>query len=308
MHDYVIETKQICKSYGKVMALDHVDIHVKQGSIYGLIGDNGAGKSTLLKLLAGHCFASKGELCLFGKYSEKELEVCRRQTGVLIEQPGFYPSMRVEHMLEYTRIQKGMPGKERVEEMLRFVGMWEKRKSKCKDLSLGMKQRLGLAIALIGEPQILLLDEPINGLDPSGIIEMRSLFQRLNEERNITILLSSHILSELQQLATTFGFLSKGRLLEEISATSLNEKCTNYLDVEIADVEAYAALLTKHLPQESFKILPNGGIQILNPQSDTTVYSRIAVEHQLYIPRMEKHHTSLEDYYVHLKNTGGAAC
>lgn len=308
MSDYVIETKQLCKTYGAITALDHVDIHVKRGSIYGLIGDNGAGKSTLLKILAGHCFASWGEVSLFGKYGDKELENCRRQTGILIEQTGFYPTMRVEHMLEYTRIQKGIPGKEKVEEILRLTGIWEKRKSKCKDLSLGMKQRLGLAIALLGEPQILLLDEPINGLDPSGIIELRNLFQRLNEEKNITILLSSHILSELQQVATTFGFLSRGVLLEEISAPKLFEKCTNYLDMEVTDVEAYAALLTKYLPQETFKILPNATIQILNPQSDTTIYSRIAMEHNLYITRMEKHHTSLEDYYVNLKKAGGAAC
>lgn len=308
MSEYVIKTKQICKSYGNITALDHVDIHVKRGTIYGLIGDNGAGKSTLLKILAGHCFASQGEVSLFGKYGEKELENCRRQTGVLIEQTGFYPSMTVVHMLEYTRIQKGIPGKEKVEEILRLTGIWEKRKCKCKDLSLGMKQRLGLAIALLGEPQVLLLDEPINGLDPSGIIELRNLFQRLNEEKNITILLSSHILSELQQVATTFGFLSKGVLLEEITAPKLFEKCTNYLDMEVNDVESYAAMLTKYLPQETFKILPNATIQILNPQSDTTIYSRIAMEHNLYITRMEKHHTSLEDYYVDLKKAGGAIC
>ena len=146
--EYVIETKSVTKSYGSLLALDGVSIHVARGSIYGLIGDNGAGKSTLLKLLAGHIFAASGEILLFGKTGEKELERCRRQTGTIIEQPGFFPGMTAEQMLEYYRIQKGVPGKEKLEEILKLTGIWDKRKSKCKTLSLWQKQRLGLAIAL----------------------------------------------------------------------------------------------------------------------------------------------------------------
>ena len=188
MRERVIETTQITKTYGKVLALDHVDICVKRGDIYGLIGDNGAGKSTLLKLLAGHSAASTGEIRLFGEQGEKELQRARRRSGVMIEQPGFFGNLTVENNMEYYRIQKGVPGKEKVEEMLRMTGIWEKRKCRCKTLSMGMKQRLGLAMAMLGEPELLILDEPINGLDPSGIVEFRQLLKRLNEEKKITVI------------------------------------------------------------------------------------------------------------------------
>ena len=308
MNEYVIETKQATKVYGPVLALDHVDIHVKRGSIYGLIGDNGAGKSTLLKLLAGHSFATSGEICLFGRCKEKELERSRRQIGASIEQPGFFPNMTVEKMLEYYRIQRGIPEKGKVEEILKLTGIWDKRKSRCKDLSLGQKQRLGLSIAMIGEPQLLILDEPINGLDPSGMMELRKLFHRLNEEKNITILLSSHILSELQQTASTFGFLSKGRLMEEISTKELYEKCTDYFNITVSEPEEYMALLEGNFPEEVYKVLPDKSIQITNPKRESEVYSRLAAEHNIYIRELEKKHASLEDYYMKLKTGGQGIC
>ena len=187
----VIETKQVTKAYGSLLALERVSIHVKKGSIYGLVGDNGAGKSTLLKLLAGHSFATEGEIRLFGQYEQKELENTRKKIGCMIEQPGFFPNMTVEQTLKYYCIQRGIPDVKKVAELLKLTGIEEKKKSQCKNLSLGQKQRLGLAIALMGEPQLLILDEPINGLDPSGIIEFRSLLHHLNEEKNMTIVLSS---------------------------------------------------------------------------------------------------------------------
>ncbi|WP_455713969.1 ABC transporter ATP-binding protein [Anaerosporobacter sp.] len=304
MNEYVIETKQITKSYGSILALDNVNIHVKKGSIYGLIGDNGAGKSTLLKLLAGHAFATSGEIQLFGKYDEKELERCRKQTGCMIEQPGFFPDMTVEKMLEYYRIQKGIPDKGKVDEMLILTDIVEKRKSKCKNLSLGQRQRLGLAIAMIGEPQLLLLDEPINGLDPSGIIEFRNLLHHLNKHKNITILLSSHILSELQQIATFYGFLSKGKLIEEISAQALQEKCSDCIEMTVSDVEKYSVLLEHFFPKDFYKVLPDKAIRILKPQEQPEAYSRLASEHGIYITGMGRIQSSLEDYYMDLKNGG----
>ncbi|MFR7584028.1 MAG: ATP-binding cassette domain-containing protein [Mediterraneibacter gnavus] len=274
MRERVIETTQITKTYGKVLALDHVDICVKRGDIYGLIGDNGAGKSTLLKLLAGHSAASTGEIRLFGEQGEKELQRARRRSGVMIEQPGFFGNLTVENNMEYYRIQKGVPGKEKVEEMLRMAGIWEKRKCRCKTLSMGMKQRLGLAMAMLGEPELLILDEPINGLDPSGIVEFRQLLKRLNEEKKITILLSSHILTELQQLATVYGFLSKGRLLEQITAETLHERCTDSVEIAVSDVQQYAVFLEEQLSGEGYKVLPDGKIRIVNPKQDIEVYSR----------------------------------
>lgn len=230
MGQYIIETKQIVKSYGSLVALDHVSIHIGKGEIYGLIGDNGAGKTTLLKLLVGHIYPTSGEVELFGQRGEAQLQHCRRKVGAMIEQSGFFPDLSVERNLEYYRIQKGVKDKHKTEEILRLTGIWEKRRSKGKTLSMGMKQRLGLAIAMIRTPEVLILDEPINGLDPSGIIEFRNLLHTLNKEHGITILLSSHILTELQQTATTFGFLNKGKLVREVSRAQLDAENDSSLE------------------------------------------------------------------------------
>lgn len=184
-----METRQVTKTYGSFLALDHVNIHVRK--------------------------------------------------GCMIEQLGFFSNMTVEQTLKYYCIQKGIPDKGRILEMMKMAGIYEKRKSKCGTLSLGQKQRLGLGIAMLGEPKILILDEPINGLDPSGIIEFRNLLRRLNEEKKITILLSSHILSELQQIADVYGFLSRGVLLEEISREEFREKCADCIELSLSDTAGY---------------------------------------------------------------------
>lgn len=304
MNDYVIEVNQIMKSYGSLLVLDHVNIHVKRGDIYGLVGDNGAGKSTLLKLLAGHSFPTEGEIQLFGKYGEKELDNSRKKIGFMIEQPGFFPNMTVEQTLKYYCIQKGITDRKKVTELLKLTGIVEKRNSICNNLSLGQKQRLGLAIALMGEPQLLVLDEPINGLDPSGIIEFRNLLRRLNEERNITILLSSHILAELQQIATRYGFLSKGVLIEEISAHSLQEKCSDCIEINVSDIEKYSVLLEKYFSKETYKVFPENMIRIYRPRAQAEVYSKLAFENGIYIIGLKTIQSSLEDYYMESKKRG----
>lgn len=304
MNEYVIETKQLTKAYSSTLALDHVDLQVRKGCIYGLVGDNGAGKSTLLKLLAGQSFATAGEIRILGKFRERELDSARKNIGCMIEQPGFFPDMTVEQTLKYYCIQKGIPNTEKVGEMLEVTGIAGKRKNKCKALSLGQKQRLGLAIALLGEPRILILDEPINGLDPTGMIEFRNLFQRLNEEKNITILLSSHILSELQQIAAVYGFLSNGILIEEITASALQKKCSNCIEMTVSDMEKYSALLEKEYPEENYKILPENNIRIYKPRKNTETYSRLAAENGIYITGMQAIQSSLEEYYMKLKERG----
>lgn len=308
MNEYVIETRQAVKAYGRLLALDHLDIHVRRGSIYGLVGDNGAGKSTLLKLLAGHIFVTSGEIRLFNAHTEKELAVARRRMGAMVESPGLIPGMTAGQLLEYYRIQKGIPGRGKTEEMLKLTGIWEKSKCRCKNLSMGQKQRLGLAVALLGEPEALILDEPLNGLDPSGIIELRTLLKRLNQEKNITILLSSHILPELEQTATEFGFLSRGRLLEEISVRELSEKCADCLEVEVSEPEKYAALLDGAFPGERCQVLPDGTLRMLCSEREPEEYGRLAMEHGIAVKRLEKRHGSLEEYYINLKNGGAQAC
>lgn len=301
MKEYVIETKQVTKSYGSILALDNVSVHVKRGDIYGLIGDNGAGKTTLLKTLSGHIWPAKGEVSLFGAKGEKNLNQYRKQIGCMIEEPGFFPNLSVEKNIEYYRILKGIPGKERTKEVLQLVGLWDRKKSKGRELSMGMKQRLGLAIAMIGEPSLLILDEPINGLDPSGIVEFRNILKRLNQEKNITILLSSHILPELQQTATVFGFMSRGKLMEEIGIQKLKEKCADFLEITVSDAKTYAALLDHTFPQEHYQVLPDQMIRIFHPHNQVETYSALAAQNSILIVGLERHQCSLETYYMNLK-------
>ena len=302
MNEYVIQTEQLTKAYGDFLALDHVNMHVAKGSIYGLIGDNGAGKSTLLKLLSGQSFASSGQITLLGKSGEKELAYARRHIGCMIEHPGFFPNMTAEQILKYYCIQKGVPDLKKAEEMLQLTGIAHKRKNKCRTLSLGQKQKLGLAIAMLGEPQVLILDEPINGLDPSSMIEFRSLLHRLNEEKNITILLPSHILPELAQTAQMYGFLSGGQLVEEISAEALREKCLDCMEITVSDTETYAAVLEKAYPLEKYKVLPDHVIRIYAPKQPAEAYSRLAMENQIDIISMQSIQSSLGNYYIGLKD------
>lgn len=304
MSQYVIKARNLTKTYGDFAALNQVDIQVKKGEIYGLVGDNGAGKTTFIKLMAGLIYPTEGEIQLFGRHLPGELEQQRRRTGVIIEAPGFYPQLTVEQNMEYYRRQKGIPDPQSVYEILELVGLADKRKKKCRELSMGMKQRLGLAIALIGEPELLLLDEPINGLDPSGIIEIRGLLRKLNQEKRITIVLSSHILSELEQLATVYGFLSHGRLVEQISAEKLKEKCEEYIEIQVSDSESYAVFLEKELKQEEYQVLPDGVVRIYHPTCGIESFSHMAGAHQIDILRLEKCQSTLEEYYMKLKEGG----
>lgn len=304
MNTNVIETNQLCKTYGKFQALDHVSIHVPKGAIYGLVGDNGAGKSTLLKLLAGQSFATSGELSLLGTSGDKALRLARKHLGCMIEDIGCFPKMTVAQTLNYYCIQRGITDKNRAEEMLNLVGLAEKRRSKCGNLSMGQRQRLGLAIAMLGKPQLLILDEPINGLDPSGIIEIRTLLQHLNEEENMTIMLSSHILAELEHVATHYGFLSHGKLVEEVSAKALHEQCADYIMLALSDVDSYAALLERTCPDERYQVMPDRQLRIMNPRRPAAFYSKLASENNITILGMQSIQGSLEDYYMELRQRG----
>lgn len=302
--EYLVEARNLTKRYGTFQALTEVNIKIKRGEVYGLVGDNGAGKTTFLKTVCGQIFPSEGEITLFGAHQQREQEKQRKRTGAIVELPGFYPQLSIEQNIEYYRIQKGIPGKDVIEKALKTVGLWDVRKKKGKVLSLGMKQRLGIAIALMGEPEFLVLDEPINGLDPSGIIEIRNLLKRLNQEKNMTIIISSHILSELEQLATVYGFLEKGRLLEQISAERLHEKCGNYLEVAVSDTEKYTALLEKTMQHGQYLVLPDKTIHIFRPGQDIEKYSRLASDNGIGIRTMMLKQKTLEEYYMSLKEEG----
>lgn len=300
----MIRAEGLTKKYGSFTALNQVDIQVNRGDIYGLVGDNGAGKTTFLKLIAGQIFPDGGELTLFGAHLQSEMEKNRKRTGVIIEAPGFYPQLTIGQNMEYYRLQKGIPGKSSVDEILDLTGLADKKGKKAGHLSMGMKQRLGLAIAMIGEPELLILDEPINGLDPSGIIEIRSLLLKLNQERNITIILSSHILPELEQLATVYGFLDKGCLVEQISAESLKERCNSFVEIQVDDAERYAVLLEKQYGEVKYQVLPDNIVRIYQGEEDCSVYSRLASDNNIGIYKLELSRLTLEQYYMNTKKRG----
>ena len=202
MSELILQTRDLTRRYGHTLALDHAALSVEKGQIFGLVGRNGAGKTTLIRLISGQSHPTAGEVTLFGASTPAALARARSRTGAMVEIPSFYPYLTARQNLEYYRIQRGIPGRECVDEALEQVRLTDTGKKKFKTFSLGMKQRLGLALALMNHPEFLLLDEPINGLDPEGIVEFRELLLQLNRERQTTILISSHILSELSTLAT----------------------------------------------------------------------------------------------------------
>ena len=304
--DTVIETRGLAKRYGGFAALDDVSISVRRGEIFGVVGDNGAGKSTLFKLLSGLAFPTAGEVRLFDAHGQAALERQRARIGSMVEQPGFYPSLSVEKNLECCRIQKGVPGADKVGALLETVELEHARKRRAKDLSMGMKQRLGLAMALMGEPEVLVLDEPTSGLDPSGIVEMRDLLQRLNRERGVTVVLSSHHLAELEQVATEYAFLRRGRLMEQVSAEVLRARCADCIDIAVSDPARYVVLLEQELHHARYQVLPDGAVRVLDPQLDIEAYSGLASAHGLGIVKLERRRMSLEQYYFDLKEKGAA--
>ena len=298
--EFIVKSQKLNKRYGETIALKNVDIAIKRGSIYGLVGNNGAGKTTFLKIISGLTAADSGTFSLLGADNAAGYRSVRKRTGAIIENPGFYPKMTAKQNLEYYRIQRGIPGKETVDELLCLVGLEHAAKKKFASLSLGMKQRLGIAIALMGEPELLILDEPINGLDPMGIIEIRKLLLKLNQEKNVTILISSHILTELENVATDYGFLNKGELVEEVAAEKLKEKCRTFLEVKVTDAAAYAALLETELLCSNYKVLPGNCIHILEHVDRVSDYSALAVKHDIGLLAFEMKEINLENYYMNL--------
>ena len=249
MRELVFAAKNITKQYRKARsrekfnALADFHMEVYRGDIYGFVGENGAGKTTLMRILTGRSEQTSGELELFGKSSEEELHKQRGRIGALIESPALYPGMTAKDNLEVVRLQQGIKDRQCIFDVLETVRLEDAADKKVKDFSFGMKQRLGIAMSLLGNKEFLVLDEPINGLDPEGIVELREMLQKLNKEQGVTILISSHLLGELNQLATCYGFVHAGKMVEQISAEELKEKCTGVavkeLKTDAVSLESY---------------------------------------------------------------------
>lgn len=254
--EYILKTENLTKVYGKTKVVNAVSMHVKKGDIYGFIGKNGAGKTTFMRMITGMAAPTGGEIELFGK---NDLEKQRKRIGSLIENPGIYPNMTARENLEVVRRSFGITDKNAVDEMLEFVGLGGTDKKKVKNFSMGMKQRLGIAISLFRNPDFLILDEPINGLDPAGIKEIRDLLLKLNTERKITILISSHILGELSKVATRYGIIRDGSLVEEFEAGELNEKCRRCQKLSVDNLELAVTILEEKLHITEYDV-PEPGI------------------------------------------------
>lgn len=232
--EYAISTNQLCKQYGAHFALDHVNLHIKKGEIYGFIGRNGAGKTTCMKILCGLSAPTKGEIRMFGHTGE-QAKIYMGRIGCLVEAPGLYPGMTAYENLKCKCIFMGIHKQNYIEELLELVGLSDAGKKKVKNFSLGMKQRLGIAMALVGEPDILILDEPTNGLDPQGISKMRQIMLQLKNQKNMTIMISSHILEEVSKIADRYGIVHQGKLIQELSKEELEEKCSDYIQIKTHD-------------------------------------------------------------------------
>ncbi len=299
----VLATYGLQKAYGACMALDGANMMVRRGDIYGLVGRNGAGKTTLMRMVTGQSQPTGGEMELFGA-SGKNMRPQRRRTGAMIEIPSFSPFLTARENLEYYRLQRGIPGKQTVDEVLELVDLAGTEKKKFKAFSLGMKQRLGLALALMNHPDFLILDEPINGLDPEGVAEFRHLLRQLNQERQTTILISSHILSELSAIATRYGFMEQGRILEEISAQALHDKCRTCLRLEVDDASRAAAILQTELGTDKFEVLPGNVIQLYDCLDDPKRASYALAQNGVALLAMEQKGANLEAYFLNLIGGG----
>ena len=301
--EYLLETDNITKIYGKITAVDHVNLHLEKGEIYGLIGRNGAGKTTLLKMLAGLAKPTEGSYSIFGE-PEKQTAKLRDRIGVLIEGPGLYPNMTAYENMKIKSLILGMNDDNFIQELLADVGLERNiDKLKVKQYSLGMKQRLGIAMTLIGHPDLLLLDEPINGLDPQGIVEIRELIARLSKERNITILISSHILEELSKIATRYGILHNGQLIDEFTHGELLRRCRERIEIRPSDATK-AVTVIEGMGITEYKVLDKSVIQIFERLEDSGEIVLELAKNNIKTLSIAVKNEALEDYYLSI--TGGA--
>ncbi|MBS4538752.1 ATP-binding cassette domain-containing protein [Clostridium sp. D2Q-11] len=303
MSETILKTNNLVKKYGNQLAVNNVNIEIKSGDIYGLIGKNGAGKTTLLKMITGLTLPTKGEIQLFGETSNEGLNEVRKRTGAIVETPSFFPYLSARKNLEYFRIQRGIVGKDVIDEALKLVGLSDTGKKKFKNFSMGMKQRLGLAAAILGSPDLLILDEPINGLDPTGIVEIRELLLKLNKEKNITIIISSHILGELSQIATKYGFLNNGDLIEQLSSKEIEEKCRRSLALKVKDAKKTSVVIEEELNCTDYEVRDKNEIRLYELIDTPEVVIKTLVDNNIILYSAHQVGESLENYFI--KRVGG---
>ena len=300
--DYILTARSLGKRYKNFKALNDFSIHVPKGAIYGFIGKNGAGKTTLIRLVCGLQEPSAGSYTLYGtEHTDPGISRCRRRMGAVVEIPSIYQDMTAEDNLKEQYRIIGLPSFDSIPELLRLVGLENTGKKKAKHFSLGMKQRLGIAIALAGNPDFLILDEPVNGLDPQGIIEVRELILKLNREKGITFLISSHILDELSRLATHYGFIDSGHMVKEMGAAELDAACRKCIRVQVSDVRVLSRVLDEM--ELDYRILSDTMADIFAKVNISQLALALA-DQGCDIISLNEREESLESYYVNLIGGG----
>lgn len=300
MAQTLLATRQITKRYGSSVAVDGVSLTLQEGQIYGLVGQNGAGKTTLMRMMTGQTLPSSGELELFGETSPQGIDRMRANLGAVVETPSFFPFFTARENLEYYRRQRGIVGRGCIDDALRQVELGDTGSKKFKDFSLGRKQRLGLALALLNRPAMLLLDEPINGLDPMGIAHFRTLIQKLCEENGVTVLISSHILSELESFATCYGFIHRGKLIEQISEKLLRERCRECLELLVDSTEKAAVSIERELGCTNYEILPGGKMRLYEYLDAPAKVTHVLASNGVEISGVNNQGSNLEEYFLSL--------
>ncbi|MBO7573751.1 MAG: ATP-binding cassette domain-containing protein [Bacilli bacterium] len=297
---YLITTDQLCKKYGDKMVIDHVNMHIPEKAIYGFVGENGSGKTTIMRLLTGLAEPTKGSFTLFGvDNKDSKIYQVRQGLSAIVEATSLVPTMTARDNMIYQELYLGIKlSEEERSALLKKVHLDDVGKKKVKNFSLGMRQRLGIAMALMNKPKLMLLDEPMNGLDPEGIAELRDLLIELNRNEGITVLISSHILSELEKIASFYGFISKGHLIEEIAAEELQSRCRKSLHIKVGNVDEAEALLKK-LKIKDYKISPNGDVNIYDSVKIKDMVSAFG-EENIDILGINSSEESVEEYYLNL--------
>ena len=302
---YILQTRNLTKRYGNKTVVNDLNMNINKGDIYGFLGQNGAGKTTTLRMIMGLIQSTAGEIEVFGsKLDQKDQNKIMERIGVIIEYPGFYLNLTAEENLEIHRRLMGMGNKESIEEALAIVGLLEAKDQKVKGYSLGMKQRLGIARAILHHPEFLVLDEPLNGLDPVGIKEIRQLFLDLSKQ-GITILISSHLLSEIEQIATRIGIIHHGNLLEEVDYETLQKKSRHYLEINVNDEQKTVFILEQKLGITDYLIVGQGTVYLYENIDQPAVINATLTNNGIEVQGILLSRDSLEDYF--LKVTGGGS-
>ncbi len=296
MNEIILKTNNLTKKYKEFIALDNVNLSISKGDIYGLIGRNGAGKTTLMKIIMTLSNKTAGEFELFGK-KDNNLTETKRRIGCLIENPAFFPNLSAVNNLKYYAIQKGIVDNKQIDEAIELVGLSEAKNKKFKTYSLGMKQRLGIAFAILDNPDFIILDEPINGLDPIGISELRDLFKKLNLEKNITILISSHILNELYQVSNKFCIIEKGKVIKEITKEQLDEECSKCIVIKTKETSKVAVILEEQLKTKNYKIIDNTEIRLYDYLENSSKVNKTLIKNDIDIISLYESGITLEDYF-----------